>query len=129
MIRLEMKNYNTILIELPKAAKISALLSKKFNKYEYLTGQEVLPSNRQQIIEQANFTYFPLGKAFEKKIKTIEDQEEKQIKAIRNQGQVKTIKKYTYGDEDSALIPKQKETFNELADKRLEKMTELDKKS
>ena len=64
-----------------------------------------------------------------KKIKTIEDQEEKQIKAIRNQGQVKTIKKYTYGDEDSALIPKQKETFNELADKRLEKMTELDKKS
>ena len=69
MIRLEMKNYNTILIELPKAAKISALLSKKFNKYEYLTGQEVLPSNRQQIIEQANFTYFPLGKAFEKKNK------------------------------------------------------------
>ena len=84
MIRLEMKNYNTILI---------ALLSKKFNKYEYLTGQEVLPSNRQQIIEQANFTYFPLWKAFEKKIKTIEDQEGKQIKAIQNQGQVKTIKK------------------------------------
>ena len=34
----------------------------RFNKYEYLTGEEVLPSNKRQIIEQANFTYSPLGK-------------------------------------------------------------------
>ena len=33
--------------------------------------------NRKQIIEQAKFTYSPLGKAFEKQIKTFEDQEEK----------------------------------------------------
>ena len=57
-----------------KAAEISALSSGKIDKYEYLTGKEILPSNQQQIIEQAKFTYSPLGKAFEKQIKTIEDQ-------------------------------------------------------
>ena len=60
-----------------KAAEISALSSGKIDKYEYLTGKEILPSNQQQIIEQAKFTYSPLGKAFEKQIKTIEDQEKK----------------------------------------------------
>ena len=68
-----------------EAAKISALSSDKIDKYEYLTGEEILPSNQQQIIEQAKFTYSPLGKAFEKQIKTIEDQGQKQIKAIRDQ--------------------------------------------
>ena len=57
-----------------EAAKISALSSGKIDKYEYLTGEEILPSNQKQIIEQAKFTYSPLGKAFEKQIKTIEDQ-------------------------------------------------------
>ena len=69
-----------------EAAKISALSSGKIHKYEYLTGEETLPSNRQQIIEQAKFTYSPLEKAFEKQIKTIEDQGEKRIKAIQDQG-------------------------------------------
>ena len=54
-----------------EAAKVSALSSGKIDKYEYLTGEEILPTNQQQIIEQAKFTYFPLGKAFEKQIKTI----------------------------------------------------------
>ena len=57
-----------------EAAKISALSSGKIEMYKYLTGEEILPSNQQQIIEQANFTYSPLGKAFEKQTKTIEDQ-------------------------------------------------------
>ena len=52
-----------------ETAKISALSSGKIDKYEYLTGEEILPSNQQQIIEQATFTYYPLGKAFEKKKK------------------------------------------------------------
>ena len=69
-----------------EAAKISALSSGKIHKYEYLTGEETLPSNQQQIIEQAKFTYSPLEKAFEKQIKTIEDQGEKQVKAIQDQG-------------------------------------------
>ena len=83
---------------------------------------------KQQIIEQAKFTYSPLGKAFEKQIKTIEDQREKQIKAIQDQGQVKTIKKYVYDSEDTPFISKQKEIFNELVDERYEKITDLDKK-
>ena len=62
-----------------EAAKISALSSGKIDKYEYLTGEEILPSNQQQIIERAKFTYSSLGKAFEKQRKIIEDQGEKQI--------------------------------------------------
>ena len=49
-----------------EAAKISALSSGKIDKYEYLTGEEILPSNQQHIIQQAKFTYSLLGKAFEK---------------------------------------------------------------
>ena len=49
-----------------EAAKISALSSNKIGKYEYLTGEEILPSNQKQTIEKANFTHFLLGKAFEK---------------------------------------------------------------
>ena len=54
--------------------KISAFSSGKIDKYEYLSGEEILPSNQQQIIEQAKFTYSPLGKAFGKQRKRIEDQ-------------------------------------------------------
>ena len=56
-----------ILIE--KQLKKSGLSSGEIRKYEYLTGEDILPSNQQQIIEQAKFTYSPLGKAFEKKNK------------------------------------------------------------
>ena len=108
-----------------EAAKISALSSGKIHKYEYLTGEDILPSNQQQIIEQARFTYSPLGKAFEKQIKTIEDQGEKQIKAIQDQGQLKTIRKYAEG---TPLISKQKEIFNKLADERGQKIIDLVKK-
>ena len=38
-----------------EAAKISSLSSGKICKYEYLTGEDMLPSN-QQIIEQTKFT-------------------------------------------------------------------------
>ena len=66
-----------------EAAKISALSSGKIDKYEYLIGEEILPLNQLQIIEQAKFTYSPLGKAFEKQIKTIEDQGKKQVDALK----------------------------------------------
>ena len=66
-----------------EAAKILAWSSKNFPKYEYLTGEDILPSNQRQIIEQAKFTYSPLGKAFEKQIKTIEDQGKKQVDALK----------------------------------------------
>ena len=66
-----------------EAAKISALSSGKIDKYEYLTGEEILPSNQQQIIQQAKFNYSPLGKALEKQVKTIKDQGEKQVDALK----------------------------------------------
>ena len=82
-----------------EAAKISALSSGKIDKNEYLTGEEILPSNQQQIIEQVKFTYSPLGKAFEKQTKTIEDQGEKQIKAIQdNKKGERQTKPNEYGD-------------------------------
>ena len=70
MIRLGMKFYGLILIE----KRLKYQLYGRIRKYEYLTGEDILPSNQQQIIEQTKFTYSPLGKAFEKQIKTIEDQ-------------------------------------------------------
>ena len=50
-----------------ETAKISALSSGKIGKYECLTGEEILPFNKKQIIEQAKFTYSPLGKALKSK--------------------------------------------------------------
>ena len=67
-----------------EAVKILAWSSSNINKYEYLTGPEILPSNQKQVIEQAKFTYSHLGKAFEKQTKTIEDQGEKQVDALKN---------------------------------------------
>ena len=56
------------------SAKISSWSSGKLHKYEYLTDEDILPYNQQQIIEQTKFFYSLLGKSFEKQIKTIEDQ-------------------------------------------------------
>ena len=60
-----------------EAAKISALSSARVEKYEYLTVEETLPSNQKQIVEQAKFTYSPLGKALAK-------QTEKQVDALKS---------------------------------------------
>ena len=102
-----------------EAAKISALSSGKIDKYEYLTGEEILPSNQQQIIEQAKFTYSPLGKAFEKQTKTIEDKGEKQIKAIQNnRKQLISVDDY----KNNLLISKEREIFKDIYNKRLDKL-------
>ena len=47
-----------------EAAIISSSSSGKIGKYEYLTGEEIIPSNQLKIIEQAKFTYIPSGEAF-----------------------------------------------------------------
>ena len=65
-----------------KASKISALSSGKFGKYEYLTGEEIVRFNQRYLIGQAKFAYSPLGKAFEKQTKTIEEQGKKQVEAL-----------------------------------------------
>ena len=60
-----------------ETAKISALSPGKIDKYKYFTGEEILSINRRQTIEQAKFTYSPLGKALEK-------QTEKQVDALKS---------------------------------------------
>ena len=62
-----------------RAEKIPALSSGKIN----LTGEEILPSNQRQMIEQAKFTYSPLGKAFDKQTKTSKGQGEKQADDLK----------------------------------------------
>ena len=100
-----------------EAAKISALSSGKIDKYEYLTGEEILPSNQQQIIEQAKFTYSPLGKAFEKQIKTIEDQGKKQVKAIQDKQLINNNDDY----KDRPLLSKERKIFKDIYNKKLDK--------
>ena len=102
-----------------EAAKISALSSGKIDKYEYLTGEEILPSNQQQIIEQVKFTYSPLGKAFEKQIKAIEDQGEKQVKAWQG-FKSKAIEGKSNNNKSKASI-----IFNDLINERKKVMDEL----
>ena len=67
-----------------EAAKISVWSSDKILKYKHLTGKDILPSDQQQIIEQTKCTYSPLGKAFKKQTKTIEDQGQKQAEALKS---------------------------------------------
>ena len=77
-----MKNYNMILTE--KLPKYQLYHQGKVDKYEYLTGKEILPFNQQQVIEQAKFTYPPLGKSFSKTNKKIEDQGTNQIETLQD---------------------------------------------
>ena len=63
MIKLKTKNHYTIQ---KRDSKNISIIIQKTDKYEYLTGEEILPSDQSWITEQAKFTYSPLGKAFEK---------------------------------------------------------------
>ena len=102
-IKYEKLQYNTNRV----AAKISALSSKKFNKYEYLTGEEIIPSNQKQMIEQAISTNSPLGIAFKKQIKTIEGQGTKQVKALedlKSKSKSKSIEGFFSQDYESVEI-------------------------
>ena len=108
-----------------EAAKISALSTGKIDKYEYLTGEEILPSNQQQIIQQAKFTYSPLGKALEKQIKTIEDEGKKQVKAIQDNKHLVNINKDDDDYKDKLLLSKEREIFKDIYNKRLDKITFL----
>ena len=105
-----------------ETVKISALSSGKIHKYEYLTGEDILASNQQQIIKQAKITYSPLGKAFEKQIKTIENQGQEQVKALENlkpKEQAKPIEDKSDNQSKDTTI------FNDLINKRKKIMNEL----
>ena len=79
----------------------------------------MLSSNQQQIIEQARFTYYPLGKTFEKQIKTIKDQGQKQVDGLNT---LKSSNQLTIED----VIPKNA-LNNDEAKKELDKIKEIEK--
>ena len=102
-----------------EADKISVLSSNKIGKYEYLTG-EILSSNQKEIIEQARFTYSPSGKAFEKQVKTIEDQGKKQVEALKDlksKEQAKVIE-----DKSDNKLSIQKEKYDRLLSERVDEI-------
>ena len=80
------------------------------------------------MIKKAKFTCSPLGKAFEKQTKTIEDQGGKQIKAIQDKGTIKSIEKITYDINDGPIVLKEKEMYNKLTEERFEKINKLNRK-
>ena len=74
-----------------------------------------MPSNQQQIIEQAKYSYSLLTKAFEKQTKTIqkqtktiEDQGEKQLKVVQHKRPIKSFEKFTYNIDDNPIVLKEK---------------------
>ena len=77
-----MKNQSIILTEKPQ--KYQHPSSGKIDNYKCLIGEEILPSDQGRVIEEAKLTYSPLENVLGKQRKTIEDQGEKQIKAIKN---------------------------------------------
>ena len=105
-----------------QAAKISALSSGEIHRYEYLTGEDILPSNQQEIIEQAKCSYSRLGKACEKQIKTIEDQGKKQVYALENlkpKEETRPIEDKSNNKSKATII------FNDIINKRKALMKEL----
>ena len=105
------------------AAITSALSLGKLHKYKYLTGEDILPSNQQQITEQTKFTYSPLGKAFAKQTKTIEDHGKKQLEALESLKPIERSKAIT----DDESLEQKEESYDRLLDKKLDDIQELSK--
>ena len=106
-----------------EAAKISALSSGKINKFEYLTGEEILLSNQQQIIEQAKFTYSLWRKGFPKQVEMIEHQKTrwsfKRFKDSKPNEQTKAIEGKSNNQSNASNI------FNDLINERKSTMNKL----
>ena len=120
MIRLEMKNYNMILIE--KQPKYQPYHHLKFVNMNILLVKIYYHLINNKIIEQTKFTYSHFRKAFEKQIKTIEGQGQKQVHALKDlklKEQAKPIKDKSNNQSKATII------FNELINKRKELMSEL----
>ena len=64
-----------------KAAKISALSSNNFDKYKYLTGEDL--GLKPSTVERARFEYSPLGKIFNKGLDK-DDKKEGLFKRLEN---------------------------------------------
>ena len=112
------ENYSAILTE--KQQNYQHYHQIKNWWYEYFSGEEVLSLDQGRMIKQAKFTYSPLGKAFEKQIRTMEDQGKKQVEPLNT---LKCNKQLTIED----LIPNDARN-NDEAKKELDKTKEIEKK-
>ena len=84
------------------------ILTEKQQKYQHcLTGEEILPLDQSRLTEQATFTYSSLGKAFEKQIKTIEDQRKEQVEAL---GVLKPVEYQQKPESNEGIFPKNLES-------------------
>ena len=99
-----------------ESAEIWALSSGKINKYDYLTGEEILPSDQQQLIEQAKFAYSPLQKAFEKQIKTTKDQGQKQVEVLKTK---------PINDKSDNKPSISKEIYDKILEERMDEILEI----
>ena len=70
-----------------------------------------------------------MGKAFEKQIKTIEDQWEKQINALENLKDTNKQIVSIDNDQDKLLLSKEREIFSNIYNRRLNKIEDLTKKN
>ena len=77
---------------------------------------------KQQIIEQAKFTYSLLGKAFEKQIKTIEDQGKKQVDALK----VLEPKAIESGSNNKPVITQ--EFYDKILEERMDEILKMSDK-
>ena len=78
-----------------------------------LTGEDILPLNQQQIIEQAKLTYSALGKAFEKQIETIE---------VQGQKQAETLKTKAINDNNPSIS---KDIYEKILEERMDEILEM----
>ena len=102
-----------------KASEILAKSSGKLHKFEYLTGEDILPSNQQQIIEETKFSYSCLGKGFVKQTKTIKDQSKKKIDALK----VLEPKAIKSASNNKPIITK--ESYDKILEERMDKIIEM----
>ena len=67
-----------------EAVKVSDLSSAKFDKNEYLTGEDILLLDQGRVIEQSKFKYSLLNQALEKTNKINSRSRKKQVDEFRS---------------------------------------------
>ena len=67
-----------------EASNISAILSGKTDKYEYLIGDKILPFDQRRVIEHAKFTYSPLRKPIYSSLTNKDDHKENYKEIFEN---------------------------------------------
>ena len=106
-------------------AQISALSSGKIDN---LTAEQILSSTQNQVIEQAKFTYSPLGKIFWKTNKNNWRSRKKQFHVLKNIQDLKDNKEKeikAIEDKSDAKLSIQEKKFNKLLDERMYEMQKM----